>query len=445
MRLSRAFALFLCILLGFGQASAVETPATPSAVLESWYKLTLQLARHTPTYSPPVASRSFAYIGVAAFEVLASGNGDMRSLAGQLNGLTPVPQRKAGVDYDEAVLLNAALARVLTSLFDNTGPSGQRALAALADKLAARTAEDREAGMVARSRAYGEAVADHILAWASTDGGAEIVNLGFPMEYTLAKGPENWVPTSTFALQQKPLLPGWGKNRTFAMPDGAACPLPPPPAYSENDTSEFYRQAEEVRATVAAITPEQRAIARFWSDDPMLSPTPPGHWISIALQIIARDKIEHRRSAEILARLGIGLADAFIGCWKTKYDVDLLRPVTYIRRVMDKSWEPILITPPFPEYPSGHSTQSGAAAAILTAEFGANFGFRDRTHERDGLESRDFSSFDEAAEEAGVSRLYGGIHFRAAIERGLDQGRCVARYVNKLETRKWVFGTRARF
>ncbi len=168
----------------------------------------------------------------------------------------------------------------------------------------------------------------------------------------------------------------------------------------------------------------------------MLSPTPPGHWISVALQILEHDKLDLDRSVDVLARLGIVLADAFIGCWETKFQYDLVRPVTYIRRVIDPSWEPLLITPPFPEYPSGHSTQSAAAASVLTNLFGENFAFADRTREGDGLKSRSFTSFSSAAREAATSRLLGGIHFRSAIERGLQQGQCVANYTNALRTRR---------
>ena len=134
-------------------------------------------------------------------------------------------------------------------------------------------------------------------------------------------------------------------------------------------------------------------------------------------------------------RLGVTVADAFIGCWNAKFVYDLVRPITYIRKVIDPKWDALLITPPFPEYPSGHSTQSGAAATVLTAMFGENFAFSDATHARDGMAPRDFPSFWAAAEEAGISRLYGGIHFRAAIEHGLDQGRCTGAHAVALRVR----------
>jgi hypothetical protein len=359
----------------------------------------------------------------------------MTSLAGQLNGLTPVPQRAGGVSYDEAVVMQAALSSAALELFGNTGPTGQRALKRLTEKLSAEVSSGLDPELVARSEAYGRSVTTHILTWSESDGGAKIENMGFPLEFALGSRPESWVPTSLINQQQLPLLPKWGENRPFAMPTGNACPLPPPPAYSEEKGSDFYTEAFEVYETVKNLTPEQRAIARFWSDDPMLSPTPPGHWIVIALKVLDERKASAAEHADLLARLGISLADAFIGCWHSKFEYDLLRPVTYIKRVIDPKWEPILITPPFPEYPSGHSTQSGAAATVLTAFFGENFTFTDNTHEKDKLPNRSFNSFWDAANEAGISRLYGGIHFRAAIDRGLDQGRCIGEKAVALRTR----------
>ena len=416
-------------------AQAMAAPDT-NAVIVAWYRLVLELVRHTPTYSPPVASRALAYLGITAFEAAASGSSNLVSLAGQLNGFERVPERQGNAVHAEAAVMHAALSHACTSLFANTGPTGQRAMAAHAKKLDAAISVSLPADVAQRSAAHGQAVAAYVLAWSDGDGGAKIDNLGFPAEYALIDGASHWVPTNLQNLQQTPLLPGWGKNRAFAMPAGDSCGLPPPPAYSEKTDSAFYREAEEVVRVRRGLNAEQEAIARFWSDDAMASPTPPGHWISIALQCLSREGAGHERSAEVLALLGIALADAFIGCWQAKYEHDLLRPVTYIRRIIDPSFEPLLVTPPFPEYPSGHSTQSAAAAAMMTRLFGENFAFEDDTHARDGLPARRFGSFWQAAEEAGISRLYGGIHFRAAIERGMDQGRCIAAHAMALRSRR---------
>lgn len=420
--------------LAVGPEPARAAPDIAGQVLATWYRLVLELVRHTPTYSPPVASRSFAYLGVTAYEALAAVRPGMASLGGQLNGLTALPARDAGSRLDAAAVLHAALAQAVDRFFGNTGPTGQRAMAAMDRKLGARLRADLAADVAAQSEAAGQDIAARIHAWSNGDGGAVVENMGFPYDYALTEGPAHWVPTNLIVQQQKPLLPGWGRNRPFAMPAGAACPLPPPPAYDETPGSPFHAEAIEVYRTAQSLTDEQKLIARFWSDDPMLSPTPPGHWISIALGILEQGSFDAARCADVLARLGVAMADAFIACWQTKFEFDLLRPVTYIRRVIDPAWEPLLITPPFPEYPSGHSTLSGAAATVLTGILGARHAFDDATHADDGLPIRHFADFHAAAAEAALSRLYGGIHFRAAVERGLDQGRCVGAHALNLRT-----------
>lgn len=410
-------------------------PVSPDSVILTWYKLILELVRHTPTYSPPVASRSFAYVGVAVFEALASGSPALKTLAGQLNGLRPLLPRATGQVYDDALVLNAVLENAVRDFFGNTGPTGQHVMERFSAKRRDEARDGIAQDVIERSETHGQAVMAHILDWSAGDGGAKIENMGFPYEYALTKGPGHWVPTSTIGQQQMPLLPNWGKNRSFAVPNGTSCPLPPPPAYSEDPASDFYKEALEVCETRKNLTPEQKTIARFWSDDPMLSPTPPGHWVWIAVNLLEARKADAIEVADVLARLGIAVADGFIACWAAKFEYDLLRPVTYIKKLIDPKWEPLLITPPFPEYPSGHSTQSGAAAVVLANLFGENFAFTDSTHERDGMKPRAYPSFWAAAEEAGISRLYGGIHFRAAIGSGLDQGRCIGAHANALQTR----------
>ena len=423
----RALILILALLL---PQAAVAGDGGP--VMLQWYRLVLELVRHTPTYSPPVASRAFAYLGVTGYEVIAADHPQMHTLAGQLNGLTPLPAPPAG--QDEAVVMHAALAQSVRAFFGNTGPSGQQAMDRMDAALSDQIAKGLSGETVARSEAYGRAIAQHIWLWSESDGGAVVTNIGFPRDYTLSKTPGHWQPTSKIVQQQAPLLPGWGHNRPFAMPAGTTCALPPPPAYSEDPASDFYKQAMEVYDATTHLTDDQKTIARFWSDDPMLSPTPPGHWVSLVLTLIRQDNLDGPHAADALARTGITVADAFIGCWSAKMQYDFIRPVTFIKAHIDPTWEPLLITPPFPEYPSGHSTQSGAAATVLAAIFGQNYAFGDPTHEEDGIAARHFDSFWAAAEEAAMSRLYGGIHFRAAIEQGLDQGKCIGAYTVALRT-----------
>ena len=427
------------LFIGFASsaiADAIPARPAPEAVLDARYNLVLGLVRHTATYSPPVASRAFAYLGVIGYEATTSGRADMVSLVGQLHDLKTLPKREPGAAYDEALVLDAALSSALWRFFDNTGPTGQRAMKAMDAKFTPTLIAGVPADVVERSEGYGRALTAAVSEWADGDGRNEISNMGFPLEYKLKEGPQYWRPTSTIAQQQTPLLPDWGKTRTFAMPMGAACDLPPPREFSTDKDSAYYKEAKEVDDTVTQLTPEQKTIARFWSDDPMLSTTPPGHWIQIALQISDRDNLSIDKRVDLLVRLGVATADAFIGCWQTKFEFESVRPITYIRANMDPNFAPILITPPFPEYPSGHSTQSGAAAAVMTQFFGDNFTYEDSAHVADGLPPRRYASFWAAAEEAAESRLYGGIHYRWAIEEGLVQGRCIGRYANALTTRK---------
>lgn len=415
---------------------ALAAPVAPEKVIHDWYGFVIELVRHTPTYSPPVASRAYAYLGVTMYEAVASGSGNLRSLAGQLNDLKPLPDREAGKVYDEAVVLNAALTAFTRDFFAGTGPTGQRAIAAFEKKYSAEVSADVAPDVLERSTAHGVAIAAAIYAWSKTDGGAEIENLGFPENYKMPVGPQFWVPTSTISFQQKPLLPEWGNVRTFAIPKITDCQLKPPFEYSEDKNSDFYKEALQVYETSMTMTDDQRALAMFWSDDPLLTPTPAGHGMTITLQVLDRDKVDLEKSVDVLARMGVTQADGMIGAWHGKYTYNILRPVTFIRRHIDPNWEPLLITPPFPDYPSGHSVQSGTLGAVLTHELGDNFAFTDKTGSVDGLTPRSFKSFWEAGTEAGMSRLYGGIHYLNAIKNGLAYGACIGKYTNALKTRK---------
>jgi hypothetical protein len=224
----------------------------------------------------------------------------------------------------------------------------------------------------------------------------------------------------------------------MALRSAGDCGIGGPPEFSTDQGSAFFAEALEVFETVNDLSDVELGIARFWADDPGRTATPSGHSLSILTQVLRREDRSLADAAEVGARLGIAVCDAFIACWRTKFHHNLLRPVSYIQANIDPGWgDPVLggplpvATPPFPEYPSGHSVQSGAAAAVLTSFFGP-VAFTDRTHEALGLPARSFDSFDAFAEEAAISRLYGGIHFRSAIENGLAQGACIGSTVAAL-------------
>jgi hypothetical protein len=422
--------LGLAALVGIGPATADQlggdagAPAArlPADVAVAWARLLYERIAYE-RLSPPVAARLIGYAQVALYEAVVPGIPGGRSLGGQLNDLSVLPAIDPGASYHWPTAANSALAVTLRRHFDPASSQTLTAIAALEDRLAepARRALPRETFV--SSVAHGQAVAAALLRWAAADGYGALTHC----PYAPPAGDGVWVPTPrTFfpALQAC-----WSRLRPFALPAGDACAAPPPPAYSTDPRSAFHAEAREVYDTGRALTAEQRAIATFWSDDPLRTGTPPGHSLLLAAQVIEQHALPLDVAAEALARTGIAVADGFIACWHTKFRYNLLRPVTYVRQVIgDRGWLPLLPTPPFPEYTSGHSVQSAAVAHVLTEQLGAR-AFADDTHARLGFPPRRFSDFHAAAREAAISRLYGGIHFRSAIERGLEQGACVGQAI----------------
>jgi hypothetical protein len=219
--------------------------------------------------------------------------------------------------------------------------------------------------------------------------------------------------------------PYWGYNRPFALKSWDECPAPPPPAYSPTPGTPLYEEAKHVYEVNKALTPEQKTIALYWADNGGESGTPAGHWLSIAGQMVSEQHLRADQAAWMMAVTGVSLADAFISAWGYKFKLNVVRPRTFIRATMDSTWEPFIPTPPFPEYLSGHSTVSAAAAGALTGILGS-VSFEDSTSVQVGQKIRKYPSFRAAADEAGMSRIYGGIHYPSANVEGGNLGRCIA-------------------
>jgi hypothetical protein len=410
--------------IGNNTPVVVTASSFDATIPTAWFDLQLKLVRQTPGFAPPVAARAFAYTGVALYESVVPGMPGHRSLAGQLNGMSELPEPSGALHWP--TVANSALATITRGMFPRASSANQDAIHALEAQLADEIAGEVGPDIAARSTQYGQAVAAAIYDWSKSDGGHDADLRNYPADYAPPVGPGLWTPTPRKGSDPWPaMLPHWGANRPFVLPSGEACAPPGPPPYSEDPASAFYAEAKEARDAVNDRTLEQEHIALFWEDGITRTATPAGHSISILTQLIREERKPLAFAAEAYAKLGIAVADAFIGCWQVKYTHNLLRPVTYIRAAMDKGWRPLVGTPPFPEYPSGHSTQAGAAAVVLAQLFGPDYAFTDHTHDTRKLAPRSFASFDAMAEEAALSRLYGGIHFRSAIEHGLVQGRCI--------------------
>jgi hypothetical protein len=404
----------------------------------TYFDLSRKITRETPGYSPPVAARAFGYSGLALYESVVHGMPGYRSLAGVVNGLNPgqLSMPAPGVSYHWAVVANNALATFMGKMYSGASADNLAAVEALRGKynhmyIATMTQETFD-----RSMNYGRMIAEQIYAYAVTDGQEFAYQNNFPLTYDPPVGPGLWVPTPPDF--QRALQPYWKDVRPFLSSNVTATQPPMPIPYSTSSTSAYYAQALEVYTAVMNATPEQLKIAYYWSDDPGTTSTPPGHSISIASQVLKNENARLSKAAEVFAKVGMGVHDAFISCWKCKFEMNVMRPITYIKDNIDPGFTCPLITPPFPEFTSGHSSQTGAVARILSDIFGYNYAFTDYTHaDRTDIDGspRHFSSFYEMADETAISRLYGGIHYREAIEAGLIQGRKIGANISALPFR----------
>lgn len=429
MRLATRILGALTLLLLIGVSSPIyaqDAPSVPAAeldpdVLVKWMQLLYDRVE-AEAVSAPGASRLYAYAGVTAYQAVVAGIPDGISTAGQLNSMpdTPYPDEDQEIDWVSSA--NAALSTVIAGLFPETATDTQRAIKALRDSQARSRESTVGEELVAQSMEYGDSVAEMMLYWVSGDYYAETRD----QVYEIPTGdPSFWVPTQS---GMKLVEPFWGQLRPFALFAASVCGQKFDLEFSTDPDSTFYKQAVEVKVVGDTLTNEQKDIARFWVDTPGETGTPAGHWVLIENQLIDVLGLKLDKAAMMYALVGSALGDSFISAWSLKYRLNLLRPETYIQEYIDPRWRPFIASPGFPEYPSGHSVVSGAAAEVLTGMFGT-VAFTDRSGRRHGFAERSFTSFDAAASEAAISRLYGGIHFRAAIENGLDQGRCIGRNV----------------
>jgi hypothetical protein len=407
---------------------SIRKPADlyPSDVAWRWFELLYDVVKTEKT-TPPPASRIYGLSAVAVYEAIVPGTLSNRSLVGQLNDLSAVPQPLPDKGYHWPLVANRALAHVIRGLFPATTPPSLEAINALEESINDEFEPIVPGPVFARSVEHGQAVADAILAWSAGDGYEELNNC----PYVPVPVPGAWEPTPP-GFVPNPLQPCWGQIRTMALISGAECPAPQHPAFSTDVSSDFYAAGAAVYTVGLGLTAEQKTIADYWSDNAGVTGTPPGHWVAIASQIARNDGLSLAAAAEAYARVGIAVHDAFIACWRTKYDTNLQRPVTYIIDNIDASWLSYIVTPAFPTYTSGHSTQSGAATRVLTGMFGIK-AFTDTMHTDHDLdppqEPRSFDSFDEAGAEAAVSRLYGGIHYTFDNNEGLRAGQCIGQVI----------------
>jgi uncharacterized repeat protein (TIGR01451 family) len=427
--LFRQFALILLFAPLFLQAQNVSQYSSEVAV--KYYKLSLELIKTTPGFSPPVASRALGYTGLTLYEAMVPGIPSYQSSDGILNGLGPgAITDPSTAPYHYPTVANNALALIIDSLYANTTAANKTLLNNLRDSLNTVYQGQTTAAIYNNSLAFGQAVANDVFNFSRTDGGHKGYTANFPASYVPPTGAGLWEPTPT-AYQSIPLQPYWGNNRPIVPASNSTLICPPPPTHDTTVGSAFYNYANQVYTTVNNAVSTEQTIALYWADGGGTA-TPPGHSISILTQLITTNNDNLEFATLSYAKLSMAVMDAFINCWATKYTYNLLRPVTYIRTNIDANWLPLIATPPFPEYSSGHSSQSGAFAAVMTGIYGPTYSFTDNTHGSNFGGPRTYSSFKAAADEAAISRLYGGIHYEFGNEAGKDAGTQVGTKINEL-------------
>jgi len=381
-------------------------------------------------FSPPVASRIYSYPSIAAYEIFALSDQNMNSLQGQLTDLKAIPTTEK--DYSPSIAAVHAFNIVGKQLIFSEAKM-EEFQAKQDEKINAISAPS---GLIQNSKEYGNLVAQHILAWADKDNYKQ--TRSFP-KYTVTQDEQTWKPTPPAYMAG--IEPHWKEIRPYIIKSADQFTPERPTKFDMKKGSEFYKEVEEVYNVGKNINQEERIIASFWDCNPYVMNqkghamyatkkiTPGGHWIGITRIACQKDKASMAKSAKAYALCSIALMDGFISCWDEKYRSNLIRPETLINEHIDSQWLPILQTPPFPEYTSGHSVISTAAAVALTSIFGNNFSYTDDVEVEYGLPQRDFESFFEASQEAAVSRLYGGIHYRPAIDNGVTQGKKLGEYI----------------
>ncbi len=414
-------------------------------IATAWADMTNYITKNTSANTPTFASRCFGYIGLTMYESVVNGSSEYQSVAPQLNGLGSLPLPEKGVTYNWPMVLNAGQAEILRNIYIQTSDINKNKIDSLEQdfETVLKTKTPNEA-VINRSVLYGKKIAQLIFEWSKTDGGHRGYLANFDKKLIFPNRPGGWKPALyAQSFSHYPLQPHWGNNRTFLAADSVVVA----PAFIPFDTvpgSAYYNQFKLVYDKRKTLSQEEKEIAIWWSDDPDVTFTPPGHSYYFAIIAIRQTKPGLIKCAETFARVGMAVSDAYVDCWKWKYQFFSERANTYVTEHMDQQWESFWPDPPFPAFPSGHAIQAAAAATVLADLYGDNFSFSDSAHvgrPRDEIRNADFkarhyTSFWQAAEETANSRFYGGIHIPQDNQKGLEKGKEIANNIDRLHWKK---------
>jgi len=434
--------LFSIIGLSLFQNACQKATETENKIIQndilSICNMAIQNAIVVDHVAAPVGSRRYVYASIAAYESLVPFHSNYQSVAPMMNGLKATPMPDTSQKYCLDLVAMAAHTYVSQKLVykeDSIANFRKRQLEFYQNKMSN--------SMFEASISYGDSVGSHIVKWSKSDSFAYFRGREF---FLTKNNPGSWEQTPPDFMEA--IEPNWGRIRPVLVKSVREFQFDAPEPYSTNKQSRFYAIAKQVYDTVNSKDTNQLKTAWYWDDNPnasvhyghatinVLKVSPAGHWLSMFSTVARQKNYSLMETADGMVRLSSAIFDAFITCWHVKYKTDYLRPITAIHDLIDSSWNSPIQTPAFPEYPSGHSVVSSAAATVLTATFG-EYEFTDSAEFKFGLGVRKFKNFREASNQACVSRLYGGIHFIDAIEKGKKLGNEVGNYhVTHLKTKR---------
>ncbi len=425
-----------------------------------WNKLFLEIERYAAGYRPGPAPRALGLMGLASYEACVTGMPDYNSLESHFNGLN-IPNVEAGKEYHWPTVIHGVYSVMMPQFFTSAPPASvKNSWDVLVSELNTKYLAEAGTEVYTRSKTYGEAVGLAVWEWSKTNDpyGHEAYknpfgNYGTNETYDWAAhydGPGDWQPTVPGPTT--PMGPYYGKARTFVLKDSEKICYPPSHyymEYSEDPHSEYYAEALQAYTKNASTDYLVKWIGEFWSDDLLnLTFSPGPRWIAIGNQIIEKENSNLEIALEAYAKTGMAVADAAVGAWASKYYYNVERPVSYIRKVIDPSYVPNLnnpltgdigFVPPFPAFPSGHSTMGGAGAEALASVFGYSYAMTDNCHlgRTDFVGTpRSFSSLKEMADENAWSRVLLGTHWNMDCIEGVRFGTEIARKVDALPWKK---------
>ncbi len=430
----KKFFVAACLLCRCAYAQQASTNLT-NDIQSSVFALTRVMIHDV--INPPAAARYYAYCLIGAYEIVSQNDESMVPLSSVLNDY-----HRIGITADKKTYnYRVASLYCILEIGKRLLPSGYMLEKNEESLIKICRKANIAPVVIQRSVAVANAMAESVVAYSKNDN---YNKLSARLGYTPVKGAQYWDPTPP--NYDEAVEPNWKTIRTMIIDSAGEFKPSPLTPFSEDSSSMFYKLAKEVYDISKKAIPENEAIANFWDNNPFAVATeghmmigykkvsPGGHWMNIAGIAAKKARLSFAQSVVVQTMLSVTMMDAFISAWEEKYRSNRIRPVTYINRYIDVKWDPLLQTPPFPEYISAHSIVSTSAAEVLTFFLGNGLAFTDDTEVHLGATPRSFISFRQAAAEACISRLYGGIHFRDAIVNGQTSGKEVGRLaIKKME------------